>query len=369
MAPRRRKEGNAGFPDNLYQNGNSFQYRNPQSGKVSSMGTDKAAAFMAARKLNAILIKKTDLVRKVLGEKSETWVHLVQRYIKERQASEGKKASTVREENYRLTHISDALGHIALESTTQRLISDWLSDNFTANPYTKHRGTLIKVMAFGIAKGMFADGTTNLAESTLPEREGDKVRQVLTFEHYGAIHEAADDWLKVAMDYGLITLQRNSDNVNARYSDIHDDELRVIQAKTERHGERAFLRIKIGTDLANVITASRKVQPVCPFIIHRIPDRKIPFEGQEHWAQVRNQFLTKAFNRARDKTGLFNDYGKGEAPTYHEIRVLGGAMYLRQGYSKEYVNLLMGHTTQRMTDQYTDQQDNWTKCAAELKLR
>ncbi len=369
MSPRGRKKANRDLPDNLYPNGNGYRYKHPVTKEWHKMGGDRSAAILAAKKLNAMFAKKTDLIRMVLGEDGNNWSQLVDRYINERQASENKKASTVREENYRLQHIKEGIGKVPLSVTTQRLISDWLDNSFTLNPYTKHRGTLIKVFAFGIAKGMFPDGTANLAEATLPQREADKIRQILTIEQYHAIHAAADDWLKVAMDFSLITLQRLSDVVMARYTDIQGDELKIIQQKTERHGERAYLRIKIGSDLAGVLAQSRQVQPVCQFIIHRTPKRIIKFAGQEHWAQVRNQTLTKEFNKARDKTGLFKDYGKGEAPTYHELRGLGGALYKRQGYTDEYVNLLMGHTTQRMTDSYTDQHDNWTQCAAELKIR
>jgi enterobacteria phage integrase len=107
---------------------------------------------------------------------------------------------------------------------------------------------------------------------------------VLTLEHYNAIHAKAEPWLQAAMDFSLITLQRRGDVVNSKYSDIHGDELKIIQQKTERHGERAFLRIRIGSDLNEVIMRSRQIQPVCPYIIHRMPDRKIKFDGQEHWA-------------------------------------------------------------------------------------
>jgi len=57
-----------------------------------------------------------------------------------------------------------------------------------------------------------------------------------------------------------------------------------------------------------------------------------------------------------------------QRPTFYEICDLGGFLYLEQGFSKEYVNLLMGHTSQKMTDEYTDQHQNWTECEASLKL-
>lgn len=368
MAPRKRSASSAGLPDNLYSNGDYFRYRHPVTGKFHSMGSNKADAIVAAKKLNAILLSKTDLVRAVLNEQSNTWAMLVGRYITERQADEGKKKSTVKEENYRLQHIADKLGKIDLSSTTQRLVSDFLKNNFTGNSYTKHRGTMIKLMAFGIASGMFPDGFPNLAEATLTAREEPKLRQVLTIDQFHAIRDCAEPWLQVAMDFSLITLQRRGDVVRAKYSDIENDELKIIQQKTERHGERAYLKIKIGNDLKEVISKSRSIGPVCPFIIHRVPKRKEEFEGQEHWAQIRDQFLTKAFNKARDKSGIFKNLNQGEAPTFHEIRALGGALYLQQGFSKEYVNLLMGHTTQRMTDSYTDQHLPWTDCAAELSI-
>lgn len=224
-------------------------------------------------------------------------------------------------------------------------------------------------MAFGIASGMFPDGFPNLAASTLPAPPSNKVRKVLTLEQFYSVRDCASDWLKVAMDIGLITLQRRGDLVGMKYTDIEGDRLKVITSKTERHGDRAFLKIKIGKDLAEAISQSRRLPPVSPFLIHRAPRIKKEFEGQEHWAQVRDQELTKEFRRARDATGLFNDCGTGEAPTFAEIRVLGSSVYIAQGYPKEYVNLLMGHTTQRMTDSYIGQQTNWTECAAELNLR
>jgi integrase len=368
MTPRKRSAGNGDLPDNLYNNGGYFRYKHPLTGDYHQMGVDKNAAIAAAKKLNAILVKKTDLVMRVLGADSLTWANLVDKFIAERQAKENKKASTTREENYRLEHVRTKLGSIRLEDTTQRLLSDWLDEHYSGNPYTKHRGTLIKLMDFGIAKGMFPDGTKNLASSTLPEREGEKVRQILELDAFIKIREQAAPWAQVGMDFGLVSLQRLGDLVKAKFTDIEGSTLSVVQNKTERHGERARLKINIGTSLAEIISRSRALPPLSPFIVHRAPERKVKFEGQEHWSQVRGALLSKEFNRARDATGLFKHLGSGEAPTFHEIRGLGGAQYLAQGYSKEYVNLLMGHTTQRMTDSYTDQHDNWTVCAAELRI-
>lgn len=368
MAPRRRNPKTADLPENLYINGIYYRYRHPQTGEYHQMGVDKKLAIQAARKLNAQLMPGNDLVRRVLGEHHFTWANLVERYQRERQSAEGKKASTTKEENYRLQHIADGLGMVTLEDTTQRLLSNWLDTNYTNNAYTKHRGTLIKLMDFAIAKGMFPDGQQNLAASTLIEREAPKVRAILTIEQFGVIHAKAEPWLQVAMELALVTTQRRGDLVKMKFSDIKDGYLFVVQNKTEKHGYKAHLKIAVGETLAGIISRSRALPPLSPFLVHRAPDRKVKFEGQEHHSQVRDQTLTKAFARARDACETFRGVPIAQRPTFHEIRGLGGAQYLAQGYSQEYVNLLMGHTTMRMTKEYTDQHGNWTECKADLRL-
>ncbi|MFT4906312.1 MAG: integrase [Oleispira sp.] len=56
----------------------------------------------------------------------------------------------------------------------------------------------------------------------------------------------------------------------------------------------------------------------------------------------------------RDSIPEIKDMPAAQRPTFYEIRALSGSLYLEQGFSKEYVNLLMGHTSQKMTDEYTD---------------
>ena len=55
MVPRTRAKSRAGWPDNLYPNRSGFKYRHPVTRKETWMGLDKARAFAAAKKLNAML--------------------------------------------------------------------------------------------------------------------------------------------------------------------------------------------------------------------------------------------------------------------------------------------------------------------------
>lgn len=67
MTPRPRSKARQGWPANLYPNREGFKYRHPATKKETWMGTDKARAFAAAKKLNAMLMPTNDLVARVTG--------------------------------------------------------------------------------------------------------------------------------------------------------------------------------------------------------------------------------------------------------------------------------------------------------------
>jgi integrase len=46
-----------------------------------------------------------------------------------------------------------------------------------------------------------------------------------------------------------------------------------------------------------------------------------------------------------------------QRPTFHEIRSLGGHLYLHAGFTEEYVQTLMAHSTAKMTAHYTDRHE------------
>src|SRR5690606_13299923 len=66
MMGRARKPSRRDWPANLYAHRDGFKYRHPITRKEHSMGKDKAKAFAAAKKLNALLMPGNDLVGKVL---------------------------------------------------------------------------------------------------------------------------------------------------------------------------------------------------------------------------------------------------------------------------------------------------------------
>ncbi|WP_420590318.1 phage integrase Arm DNA-binding domain-containing protein [Bacterioplanoides sp.] len=358
------------LPDNLYSVGGSspyYRYKHPITGKMHGMGKNRKEAVAAAKKLNQILVKTNNLVESVLNDYEYSVARCVGLYREERQPQLEMKPSTVKLENYRLDAIVEHLGARTAETVSVKDCSDFLR-NFQRNAYTKHRATLIKVLAYAESQGWVSKNT---AKSTLPlpTAQEKKQRLPLKKEWFDLIYAASPTWLQIAMNIALITLQRRGDLLVMKYSDIKEGYLYIIQQKTEKHGSRAYLKIEIGQALQGEIDRSKTEKPEhYPFMLHRYPKRRIPFKGQKHYGQISEDRLSKSFAKVRDSLDEFKNMPKAMRPTFHEIRGLGGALYLEQGFEKEYVNLLMGHTTQQMTNEYTDQHRTWTNCEANLSI-
>jgi len=365
MNAKRRKESTIGLEPNLYKNGAYYRYKHPVTGGWHQMGKDAYDANIAARSLNQALIKDRDLYNEVLGLDKFTFSATLTRYKKEYLIHKNLKPGTLALAHYRLTRLVSDLGNVPMCELTVESLSTYLDSNFKGDPYIKHRGSLIDIFKWAITKGIVE---SNLASKTLAKAAGKKKRQPLSLTDFALIRENAAPWLQIAMDLALVSLQRRGDLCKLNYDDIHDGRMFIVQEKTEKHGVRARLSIEYSSPLEQLIAKSRKDKIVTPFIIHERPARIVKSENKTHWSQVLPDRLSKQFAKARDKIKKFSDMPSAERPTFHEIRALGGFLYLEQGHSKEYVNLLMGHTTMTMTEHYTDRHIEYTECKAELNL-
>jgi integrase len=365
MNARRRKDAHKNLEPNLYTNGDAYRYKNRVTGKFHSLGKDLKAANKAARLLNEKLIVKKDVFSKVLGLDKYTFSNLLDRYEKEYLPTKGLKAGTLKITIYRIVRLRRELGNYVIADLTVEMLSTYLDKGFINDPYIKHRGTLVDVFKWAITKGLSDD---NPAEKTLAKNAEKKKRLPLNLEDFSIIRDKAPHWLQIAMDLALVSLQRRGDICALTYDKIQDGRMIVIQEKTEKHGIRARLSIECGPQLEAIIKASRADKVASPFVIHKRPARIIRTETKKHWTQILPDHLSKQFADTRDSIEKFKKMPPSLKPTFHEIRALGGWLYLEQGYSKEYVNLLMGHTKMAMTDHYTDRHMEYTECKAELNI-
>lgn len=363
---RKRLARHRGLPANLYQNGPYFVYRRPD-GKRVQVGKDMAAAVRAANVLN---IKYSqggeDLVARVEsgGKTTNTVEVLTTRYELERVPRKKWGAKTRQNMIAYLQRYGALWGKRIVADISVRDVSSFL-DGLSESAYPKHRTLLCDLFAFAAAKGLCED---NPAAQTLVEAPPERKRMRLTLEQFGEMHEAAEPWYKTALDIALLTLQRRADVVRMRFDDIKDGRLYVVQQKTKKHGSAAYLAMEMGDDLRRVIASARASGLISPFIIHRRPKRRIAWEGQEHWTQVRDEQLSKEWAETIERTSLAK-LKPGLRPTFHEIRSLGAHLYENAGFPADYIQALLGHTSAKMTGTYLEGHGpKWTACAAGLKL-
>jgi integrase len=306
-----------------------------------------------------------DLVAKVTGSNScilfESFLDQFENKI---MVENDLAEATTREYKNRLVHVRKHLGKKPIDEISVKEIADFM-DLFPPKTSNKYRKFLMLVFKYAIGKGLCHD---NPAEKTLACKTS-KSRTRLSLEGFVAIYEKAEQWLKNAMDIALQTLQRREDIVNIKRTDNKDGYLYVIQSKTKKHGEAAYLRIKVEEPLKEVINRCRD-DLLSPYLIHRKPDRahkqNYKAKSKKHYTQVTPGYLTKAFAEIRDQLELFKNIEKKKLPTFHEIRSLGIKLYEDQGIDAQE---LAGHKNRAMTDKYKEGHDiSWTDVKAGLRF-
>lgn len=366
MARKRLKKNNA-LPSNLYVSGKYFRYRNPVTGKSYGMGTNRVQAIADAKRLNRVLMPQVsvDRVQRVLANDSGTFAELAIKYLKEFIPTKGLAKRTLSDVSFRVNRLIKEVGHWPLESITVRLVSDYL-DKYSNNVYLKTRNELIGIFQFGIAKGLMSP-TINPARETLIKKESKRKRLPLTLEDYHAIHALAEPWLQVAMEFIFITLQRPVDLVQVKYDDIRDGVLYIRQQKVERHDNwQSNLALKVQGRLEKTIEKSRASGLITPYIIHRRPKVKRKRKDCDHWTQVQENYIGRAFAEVRDSLVKFNLMAKDLRPPFYEIKALGGHFYQTEfGWDESKVQALMGHTNADMTKTYIDRHIEWSKVTLE----
>lgn len=369
---------NKSLPPNLYWDirNQLFRYRRPDKGSVHSMGKDRAAAFTAAKKLNSMLMIGEDLVAKVMGKKKTLKQYIDERFIPyvlpERELAENTQKKYIK----MLEIVSEELGNFLIDSIDVLIVNNFLKNyQHAARQSNIFRNLLSLVFTYARAEGLI---NTNPAKDTIKRKEKKK-RQRMSLEQFNAIYESAGKkgwkWLQQAMDIGLITLQRREEVVNMKFTDVITEVigdktcelLQVIQQKTKNQGSCAYIKMRIGDELAQVIQNCRNSTVNSPFIIHRKPSQIHKSKNKVHHTQVLPDYLTDKFAEARDATGLFDAFEPLERPTFYEIRSLGIKLYEDSGMDAQ---KLAGHTNRKMTEAYKKGHEiEWTYANAKGNLR
>lgn len=358
MNPPRRSVKNRDLPANLYPNGKYWQYRNPITGKKTSINQPKAAAVKLANAANAklfpLMVNDGALLSLITGEAARTFSNLLDRFEAEWLPTRSYAARSLQEIKFKLTRYREDIGSRMVGQLDVLEVAEYL-DQFSNNAYTKHRGLLVQIFAFAVAKGL---AERNVAELTLVKLEEEKKRQRHTVEGVEKIlaYEGTPEWLRRAIRLGLLSLQRREDIVTWPKSavDIEKNALKVSPGKTQNYDTPIHLEVVMGSALRAVILECVRSPVVCPYLIHYSPKarKREQLDAKLHWNAVTPDYLTKAFAKARDDSKAYQDMKPGERPTFHELRALGAWLYEQQGFPQEYIQALMGHADVKMTEHY-----------------
>lgn len=312
------------------------------------MGLDRAKAFAAAKKLNALLAPSGDLVDRVVGA-SESVHDAID--VFRRDDVPGRKWAPKTAEVYEsvIQRIDRGLGERAVSTLTVKDCATFIR-GVTESPRSRQQFRLVLgwILACAVEEG-WADSNPALQTRKF---DHERKRARLTLEAYTAIWTKAPAWLRNAMDLSLLTLLRREDVVSVRFSDERDGALWVVPSKTE-NSSRVRLRVAVGDDLAALISRCRD-SVLSPYLIHRLSEKARPShmraKDRDHHTQVLAEQLSRAFADARDAAGITGD----NPPTFHEVRSLGGALLKDAGWTLEQVQALMGHSTEAMTKVYLE---------------
>jgi enterobacteria phage integrase len=358
MSPRPRKKKHAGLPANLYANGKAYRYRRPDTGTWHGMGTDRQKAIQAAKKLNAQLVQSCDLITSVLGT-GYTLNAFLDAYEADVLPHRELARATLDLYAVRFRQIRAAIGFLMMDEVTIKHIADFL-DGLTARAANQARAILVDIFAHAVAKGLCPD---NPAAATIPKIEK-KRRRRHTIEGVAAIRQHAPVWLQNAIDIALLTAQRREDVLNMKFEDVHDGALHVVQQKTKRKTDTAWIRIAMTPALRQLIARCRDSVP-SPYLVHRKPDRKVA--KAEHWTKVDNRYLTRAFKAARDAANCYPDFAEDEMPGFHELRALSLHLYKKAGKDGQKI---AGHASGKMTRNYEADHDEvvWIDAVPDLDI-
>lgn len=351
---RSRHKGNKDIPANLYRdNGNSWRYRHPVTGKFHAMGTDRNKAFQAARKLNALLIVEEDIFAKVAG-RTVNFQIFSEQYLAEKRRKDGRPISENTRHTYQvqLNRLWKVWGNKEVDSITLKMVNEYL-DSLTPSNSKSVRSLLCNIFDVAVSKGLCPD---NPARITL-SRYVPKQRKRHTVEGLRIIRSHSPLWLQNAIDLSLLTTQRRSDIVKIRWTDIHDGYIHIAQQKTtddpmddfEVLDGSGYIRIKIDDELQQVLDRCKSDNVPSPFVIHHVPKRKVKNAKKEHWTQILPLYLSEEFLRIVKLSNAYPKLEGRQIPTFHEIRVLAIFLHKKAGRSAQ---ALAGHSSVKMTEHY-----------------
>lgn len=184
----------------------------------------------------------------------------------------------------------------------------------------------------------------NPLEGILRQMKVNEKREIYVEDSwYDLTHKHGNQLVKDVMEFAYLGANRPAETTAARFKDIEGDELIVRLMKTEESGLKEK-RIPIAGQLAEYIDRQRRKQPRSFYLVSDEKGQKITTNGSK---------FRRAWKRARDSA-------EAEAETLginyerfqlKDLRSKAGTDIARD-FGIEAARLMLGHTTQKQTNDY-----------------
>ena len=366
-----------GLPPNLYASVTKgrvyYAYKHPTLKTRHGLGTNKLNAVKAARLMNDKFEQRFEIEKMLINGmiKVSALCEEYRAFVKQ-QFTENKIAkSTFDNRGYTLDRIKIKLGKKYARDIKTIDITRYLNEMYdpktslgTARARDVHRGHLMLLFEYAIQEG-YVDNI-NPATPCLQVNKK-RVTKRHTIDGWNAIYNAAEPWLKNAMDLAILILQRRSDICDIKLSDIKDGYIHMIQKKSIKH-DSAYIKIKVTYELAQIIQQCKADNVLSPYLIHRVPQKrtKAAMDSGNHRTYITPAYLSRAFKKVRDLVNAYPDYAKDEQPGIHQGKALGSKIYKRR--FGESATTMAGHSSVEMTNFYEEDPDDIEWKIAEPKL-
>jgi integrase len=297
--------------------------------------------------------------KRMLDVGKPTIAGVIDKWMEDQLRFMGWKEGTRNNAISKFNRIKRELGDRRIDETDSLFITEWIQAFcHTADTYNKWLDIFLLIWTFAVSRKMVpvneAAAVIRRSNSLVVEAN-QKVRHPLTIQGFQAIREQAPSWLQLAMDIALVTLQGRSEVCSMRHDDFREGYLFVIREKTSTKSDAAFIKIKLTDDIRELRSRALRLDNfVSPFLVHRSPKRRkrAELDALEHWTEIRPQYLTDAFQKARDASRAFTHLRDEERPTFHEIRGLGARICEGLGMADSAVQVLMAHSDKKTTEIY-----------------
>jgi integrase len=355
MAPRPRKTGSKDLPPNLYRKTDSrngktyFTYRDPETGRVYGLGSDKDSAIQEAHTQNQILrsTHPAQLSDRVASGPARIFSEWVTEYRVE-YGKRGLAASSVATIGRRLNQLNKHFGQMDLKDITTFEISGYVKSieaEGKSQMAKAMRSLLQDLFREAMAMGWATHNPVTVTRAVRTKVQ----RQRLSLELWKLIHVEAPTWLKRAMEIAILTGQRREDIHKMQFREVFDGALHVVQAKTH-----ARLRISVdltldcvGLSLKDLIKTCRD-SVVSKNFVHHGRRSTSASAGNPVSLNAMTMGFAAARDKAAEKAGIVFE---GTPPSFHEMRSLSARLHTKEGRDPQ---RLLGHKNAAMTDLYKD---------------